>query len=102
MNLSDITQTLEQFPTIEFIYIADALALTKEYSRKNRRKNNQIEYQLSDNEKQLYRITRGGMIPTDWCGDFVINVTTPEVVKEALAKYEQDIFMNQHVVSPSL
>lgn len=77
MKLNDIAK---KYNGIDYIFIEEAEELVNIFSKKNRKVNNQIEYQLSDDKKSLYSITRDSK---NWCGDFLINVTTPEVLEKA-------------------
>jgi len=82
MKLQDIIQHLNG---VEFIHEADAIKLCEEYSRKNRKINNGVEYSLHTDahrkRKMIYIIHRTG---SDWCGDFIINVATKEEYEEAI------------------
>ena len=83
MLLNDIAK---RYKGIDYIFIDEAKTICKEYSKKNRKKNNQVEYMLSDDNRRLYIITRGGLVAKDWCGDFIMNVVTEKELK--LAKEE--------------
>jgi len=58
--------------------------------RKIEKKNNQVEYMLNDVETELFRITRCPIKPIDWCGDFVLRVTTEEELAEAKKEFGTD------------
>ena len=73
----------KEFNGIHFIYIEEAEDLIKNFNRKNRKINNNIEYKMNDAKTQLYSITRD---TNGWCGDFIINVTTKEEYLKALKK----------------
>ena len=82
--MKTLGETIKEYNGVRFIFVDEAKELCKIYSKKNRKKNNQIEYMLSDNEKQLYSITRDTHHGKPlWCGDFIVNVTTDEVLAEA-------------------
>jgi len=82
-----LNEMVKEYRGIQFIFIDEAKELCKVYSRKNRKKNNQVEYMLSEDEKQLFKIARGGLVAKDWCGDFIVSVTTEEVLAEAKKEY---------------
>ena len=71
----------KQYKHIHFIYIEEAEDLVKNFSRKNRKKNNEVEYQMNDAKTELYKITRGN---GDWCGDMMVNIVTKEEYEKAL------------------
>jgi len=83
MKLQNMVQNLNG---VEFIHEADAIKLCEFYSRKNRKKNDNVEYKLHTDEhrkrKMIYIISRSG---SDWCGDFIINVATKEEYEAAIA-----------------
>jgi len=76
MSLNDYSQELNG---IHFILLDDAKKVCEFFSKKNRKKNNQAEYMLSDDEKHLYVISRtppGSCYPAGWCGDHLLKVAT--------------------------
>jgi len=83
-----LNEIVKEYRGVQFIFIEEAKELCSQYSRKNRKKNNQVEYMLNDAETELFRITRGPTNPKDWCGDFVLSVTTKEVLAEAKKEYD--------------
>ena len=85
-----LNEIVKEYRGIQFIFIEEAKELCVEYSRKNRKKNNQKEYMLNDAQTELFRITRGPINPKHWCGDFVVKVTTKEVLAEAKKEYGTD------------
>jgi len=82
-----LNEMVKEYRGIQFIFVEEARELCEVYSKKNRKKNNQVEYMLDDAEKHLYRITMGPIKKTDWCGDVVINVTTKEEYEAAKKEF---------------
>ena len=81
MLLNDIAK---RYKGIDYIFIEEAKTICKEYSKKNRKKNNQLEYMLSDDNRRLYTITRDNHHGKPlWCGDFIMNVVTEKQLKQS-------------------
>ena len=90
MKLNDIVKELNG---IQYILKDEAEEICEIYSKKNRKKNNQVEYQMNDAKTQLFRIYREssycGM--RDWCAGFILSVTTQDVVDRAIENLVEDI-----------
>jgi len=81
-----LNNCLKEYNGIQFIFAEEADALIKKYNRANRKQNDNIEYMLDEDKRNLFKITRD---KKDWCGDFIVKVATREEFNEFRNKNTQ-------------
>jgi len=90
-----INQYVKTFKGESFILHSDAEKIVAEYSKTNRKKNNGLEYKMSEEEnidkRNLYIVTRDG---NGWCGDSVCKIADNKTYNKYMKEEGEEAFRN--------